>query len=51
MFWLTNRVPDRWKYKPEPADADESEGSGVVLLSPVMNNPGPPDAGGGAGDG
>ena len=51
MFWLTNRVPDRWKYKPEPADADESEGSGVVLLPPVMHNPGPPDAGGGAGDG
>lgn len=43
MFWLTNRRPDRWRYKPEPVEDDESEGSGVVLLSPVMENPGPPD--------
>ena len=50
MFWLTNRRPDRWKYKPEAADGDEDEGCGVVLLSPVMDNPGPPDQeGGGAG--
>lgn len=50
MFWLANRRPDRWKYKPEAADGDEDEGCGVVLLSPVMDNPGPPDQeGGGAG--
>ena len=49
MFWLTNRRPDRWKYKPEPAEGDGDDGSGVVLLSPVMDSPGPPD--GGAEDG
>lgn len=49
MFWLTNRKPEMWKYKPETQDGDEDEGSGVVLLSPVMDNPGPPE--GGAGDG
>lgn len=46
MFWLTNRRPDRWKYKPQETDGDEDEGSGVVLLSPVMDNPGPPTEGG-----
>lgn len=52
MFWLTNRRPDRWKYKPEPANGDDEEnGSGVVLLSPVMANPGPPVPEGGAADG
>lgn len=45
MFWLTNRRPDRWKYKPEPTENDEDESSGVVLLSPVMENPGHPDMG------
>ena len=49
MFWLTNRKPETWKYKPEAQDGDEDESSGVVLLSPVMDNPGPPE--GGAGDG
>lgn len=42
MFWLTNRRPDRWKYKPEPADPDGKESGGVVMLAPVMENPGPP---------
>lgn len=46
MFWLTNRKPEMWKYKPETQDGDEDEGSGVVLLSPVMDNPGPPTEGG-----
>ena len=46
MFWLTNRKPETWKYKPETQDGDEDEGSGVVLLSPVMDNPGPPTEGG-----
>ena len=35
MFWLTNCRPDRWKYNPEPAGADESEGSGVVVIPEV----------------
>ena len=46
MFWLTNRKPETWKYKPEAQDGDEDEGSGVVLLSPVMDTPGPPTEGG-----
>ena len=51
MFWLTNRRADRWRYKPEPVGGDEDEGSGVVLLAPVMGNPGPPTQGGGGADG
>lgn len=48
MFWLANRRPDRWKYKPEPGDGDGEEDGGVVYLAPVMDNPGPPgEAGGG----
>ena len=50
MFWLTNRRPDRWKYKPEPVGDDEDEGSGVVMLAHVMDNPGPPVEDGGGED-
>lgn len=46
MFWLTNRRPNRWKYKPEADSRDEDGESGVVLLTPVMENPGPPEGGG-----
>lgn len=42
MFWLTNRRPERWKYKPEARDESEDEGSGVVVLAPVMESPEPP---------
>lgn len=42
MFWLTNRRPDKWKYKPEPTTDDESGGTGVVELPPVMAKPEPP---------
>lgn len=42
MFWLANRRGDRWRYKPEPADGDENESTGVVVLPAVMDNPGPP---------
>lgn len=44
MFWLTNRRPDRWKYKPDADSGAEAGESGVVLLMPVMDNPGPPEA-------
>lgn len=40
MFWLTNRRPDRWRYKPEGGDGKSDENSGVVLLPPVMDAPG-----------
>lgn len=42
MFWLANRRGDRWKYKPEPVNPDGDEGGGVVMLAPVMEDPGPP---------
>ena len=42
MFWLTNRRPDRWRYKPEPAQNDEGGGTGVVMLPAVMDKPEPP---------
>lgn len=51
MFWLANRRPDRWKYKPEAEAGDRDDEGGVVLLTPVMDNPGPPEAGGGGADG
>lgn len=44
MFWLANRRPDKWKYKPEAGtDPDGQSGTGVVELPAVMDNPGPPD--------
>lgn len=46
MFWLTNCVPERWRYKPVEQGDDEGDGSGVVLLSPVMDNSGHPPEGG-----
>ena len=42
MFWLTNRRPDRWKYRPEPVGDDEKGSTGVVELPPVMKAPKPP---------
>lgn len=42
MFWLANRRPDRWRYKPEPVDGDADEGTGVVELPAVMEVPEPP---------
>lgn len=42
-FYLANRMPDKWKLKPETVAENEDEGTGVVLLPPVMDNPGPPE--------
>lgn len=42
MFWLANRRPDRWQYKPEAKD-EENKGGGVVFLSPVLPDPIPPE--------
>ena len=42
MFWLTNRRPDRWKYKPEPTGGEDDNGTGVVALPAVMPLPLPP---------
>lgn len=35
MFWLANRVPNRWKYKPEPEGGNDDEGTGVVMIPEV----------------
>lgn len=43
MFWLTNRRPDRWQYRRKEQEAETSEGTGVVVIPPVMDNPGPPE--------
>lgn len=51
MFWLANRRPGMWKYRPDDGDGDDAEAGGVVLLSPVMENPGPPVPEGGVADG
>jgi len=50
MFWLANRRAERWKYKPEAEDKEGDDGSGVVVLAPVMDNPGPPTQNGGGED-
>lgn len=42
MFWLTNRRPDKWRYKPEPHSDEDEGGTGVVELPAVMAAPAPP---------
>ena len=42
MFWLANRRPDRWKYKPDAAAEAEEGTSGVVELPAVMAASPPP---------
>lgn len=43
MFWLANRKPEMWRYKPEPVDGDSEGGTGVVELPSVMDTPKPPE--------
>lgn len=50
MFWLTNRRPEKWSYKPKEGEEEESAG-GVVMLAPVMERPEPPEAASDGGDG
>lgn len=43
MFWLSNRRPDKWRYRPDPNSiADEEGGYGVIELPSVMTAPIPP---------
>ena len=42
MFWLANRRPNKWRYRPEPSDGDDKGVSGVVELPAVMEKPEPP---------
>lgn len=39
MFWLSNRRPERWKYRPEARTDDEGESGGIVMLAEVMEAP------------
>ena len=41
IFWLTNRRPGQWRYKPEPVNNDD-DGGGVVLLPNLIDLPAPP---------
>lgn len=52
QFYLANRMPEKWKYKPEPEKQTDEDGeTGVVELPAVMDNPGPPvETEGGAAD-
>ena len=43
MFWLTNRRPERWKYKPETQDGEQDKNTGVIFLAPVGPEPEPPE--------
>lgn len=36
-FWLTNRKPGEWKYKPEATSEVEEGTTGIIELPPVMN--------------
>lgn len=47
MFWVTNRMQDKYKYRQlinKNADEEASEG-GIVEIPAVMPNPGPPKGG------
>lgn len=46
MFWLTNRQPGKWSYKPQEEPEKDGDGSGVVLLPAVATMP---EEGGGEG--
>ena len=35
MFWLTNRRPGTWAYRPKDADEDQQESRGVIMIPEV----------------
>lgn len=35
MFWLTNRMSDRWKYKPQETDDSSGDERGVIMMPGV----------------
>ena len=39
MFWLTNRQPGKWSYKPQEGQEQDGGGSGVVMLPAVADMP------------
>ena len=36
MFYLANRCPEKWRYKPESIQGPEEDDTGVVILSEVQ---------------
>lgn len=38
MFWLTNRRPDRWKYKPQETDEGGDDERGVIMMPGVSES-------------
>lgn len=40
-FWLTNRRPDKWKYRREVEDENKSEG-GIIEMGKAVEEPTPP---------
>ena len=47
IFYLTNRVPEKWKHKPDDkTDSGDSAYCGIVELPAVMDAPEPPEYGG-----
>ena len=44
MFWLTNRRPERWSYKPG-AGQEEAGETGVIMLAPAGEEPRPREEG------
>lgn len=38
MFWLTNRRPDRWKYRPQEADEGSDDERGVIMMPGVSES-------------
>ena len=35
MFWLTNRRPGKWAYKPKETDEEQQESRGVIMIPEV----------------
>lgn len=38
MFWLTNRRPQRWQYKPQTEQADKDNERGVIVMPEVSKD-------------
>ena len=38
LFWLANRRPDKWKYKPTENDGDKDGESGVIMMPEVTTD-------------
>lgn len=41
-FWLTNRRPDKWKYRREVVDEDGKNDGGIIEMGKAVEEPSPP---------